>query len=133
MATIIGVAAAGQEISTRPFQLVTGRVWKGCAFGGKWSVHIYASCSVCTGISLTVPVCVCVCVWVGGCVQGYLLLCLCGCVGVGVCTDLYTVLVCVGGCGCVYRSLYCACVCVGVCTGISLYCACVWVCRLEES
>jgi len=32
--TIIGVAAAGQEISTRPFQLVTGRVWKGTAFGG---------------------------------------------------------------------------------------------------
>jgi S-(hydroxymethyl)glutathione dehydrogenase/alcohol dehydrogenase len=32
--TIVGVAAAGQEISTRPFQLVTGRVWKGCAFGG---------------------------------------------------------------------------------------------------
>jgi S-(hydroxymethyl)glutathione dehydrogenase / alcohol dehydrogenase len=31
---IIGVAAAGQEISTRPFQLVTGRVWKGTAFGG---------------------------------------------------------------------------------------------------
>ncbi|KAK3360034.1 chaperonin 10-like protein [Lasiosphaeria hispida] len=31
---IIGVAAAGQEIATRPFQLVTGRVWKGCAFGG---------------------------------------------------------------------------------------------------
>lgn len=31
---IIGVAAAGQEISTRPFQLVTGRTWKGCAFGG---------------------------------------------------------------------------------------------------
>jgi len=31
---IIGVAAAGQEIGTRPFQLVTGRVWKGCAFGG---------------------------------------------------------------------------------------------------
>lgn len=31
---IIGVASAGQEISTRPFQLVTGRVWKGCAFGG---------------------------------------------------------------------------------------------------
>jgi Zn-dependent alcohol dehydrogenase len=30
---IIGVAAAGQEISTRPFQLVTGRVWKGSAFG----------------------------------------------------------------------------------------------------
>ncbi|KAM0303128.1 hypothetical protein ACHAPM_003920 [Fusarium culmorum] len=31
---VIGVAAAGQEISTRPFQLVTGRVWRGCAFGG---------------------------------------------------------------------------------------------------
>jgi S-(hydroxymethyl)glutathione dehydrogenase / alcohol dehydrogenase len=31
---IIGVAAAGQEIQTRPFQLVTGRVWKGSAFGG---------------------------------------------------------------------------------------------------
>lgn len=31
---IIGVAEAGQEISTRPFQLVTGRVWKGTAFGG---------------------------------------------------------------------------------------------------
>ena len=31
---IIGVAAAGQEISTRPFQLVTGRTWKGSAFGG---------------------------------------------------------------------------------------------------
>lgn len=31
---IIGVAAAGHEISTRPFQLVTGRVWKGTAFGG---------------------------------------------------------------------------------------------------
>jgi S-(hydroxymethyl)glutathione dehydrogenase / alcohol dehydrogenase len=31
---IIGVAAAGQEIRTRPFQLVTGRVWKGSAFGG---------------------------------------------------------------------------------------------------
>ncbi len=31
---VIGVAEAGQEISTRPFQLVTGRVWKGSAFGG---------------------------------------------------------------------------------------------------
>ncbi len=31
---IIGVAGSGQEISTRPFQLVTGRVWKGTAFGG---------------------------------------------------------------------------------------------------
>lgn len=32
--TIIGVAAGGKEISTRPFQLVTGRVWRGSAFGG---------------------------------------------------------------------------------------------------
>ena len=31
---VIGVAAAGQEISTRPFQLVTGRRWVGTAFGG---------------------------------------------------------------------------------------------------
>ena len=31
---IIGVAEAGKEIATRPFQLVTGRVWKGSAFGG---------------------------------------------------------------------------------------------------
>ena len=30
----MGVAASGQEISTRPFQLVSGRVWKGTAFGG---------------------------------------------------------------------------------------------------
>jgi S-(hydroxymethyl)glutathione dehydrogenase/alcohol dehydrogenase len=34
VSVIIGVAGAGQEISTRPFQLVTGRVWKGTAFGG---------------------------------------------------------------------------------------------------
>ncbi|CAH1973023.1 unnamed protein product [Acanthoscelides obtectus] len=34
VSTIVGVAGAGQEISTRPFQLVTGRVWKGTAFGG---------------------------------------------------------------------------------------------------
>ena len=34
VSTIIGVAPAGAEISTRPFQLVTGRVWKGTAFGG---------------------------------------------------------------------------------------------------
>jgi S-(hydroxymethyl)glutathione dehydrogenase/alcohol dehydrogenase len=33
-AVIIGVAGAGQEIATRPFQLVTGRTWKGTAFGG---------------------------------------------------------------------------------------------------
>lgn len=32
--TVIGVAGAGEEISTRPFQLVTGRVWRGSAFGG---------------------------------------------------------------------------------------------------
>ncbi|KAH9061575.1 hypothetical protein Ae201684P_020910 [Aphanomyces euteiches] len=31
---VIGVAAAGHEIKTRPFQLVTGRTWKGTAFGG---------------------------------------------------------------------------------------------------
>lgn len=35
---ILGVAASGQEISTRPFQLITGRVWRGCAFGGWKSV-----------------------------------------------------------------------------------------------
>lgn len=34
VSVIIGVAAAGQEISTKPFQLVTGRTWKGSAFGG---------------------------------------------------------------------------------------------------
>src|SRR4051794_23364887 len=34
VSVIIGVAGAGQEISTRPFQLVSGRVWKGSAFGG---------------------------------------------------------------------------------------------------
>jgi S-(hydroxymethyl)glutathione dehydrogenase / alcohol dehydrogenase len=34
VSVIIGVAAAGKEIATRPFQLVTGRVWKGSAFGG---------------------------------------------------------------------------------------------------
>jgi S-(hydroxymethyl)glutathione dehydrogenase/alcohol dehydrogenase len=34
VSVIIGVAGAGQEISTRPFQLITGRVWKGTAFGG---------------------------------------------------------------------------------------------------
>jgi len=34
LSTIIGVAGTGQEISTRPFQLVTGRTWKGTAFGG---------------------------------------------------------------------------------------------------
>jgi S-(hydroxymethyl)glutathione dehydrogenase / alcohol dehydrogenase len=34
VSVVIGVAGAGQEISTRPFQLVTGRVWMGSAFGG---------------------------------------------------------------------------------------------------
>ena len=34
VSVIIGVAGAGQEIATRPFQLVTGRMWKGTAFGG---------------------------------------------------------------------------------------------------
>lgn len=34
VSVIIGVAASGQEIATRPFQLVTGRTWKGTAFGG---------------------------------------------------------------------------------------------------
>jgi len=34
VSTIIGVAGAGQEIRTRPFQLVTGRIWRGTAFGG---------------------------------------------------------------------------------------------------
>jgi len=34
VSTIIGVAGSGEEISTRPFQLVTGRIWKGTAFGG---------------------------------------------------------------------------------------------------
>jgi S-(hydroxymethyl)glutathione dehydrogenase/alcohol dehydrogenase len=34
VSVVVGVAGAGQEIATRPFQLVTGRVWKGSAFGG---------------------------------------------------------------------------------------------------
>jgi S-(hydroxymethyl)glutathione dehydrogenase / alcohol dehydrogenase len=34
VSVVVGVAPAGQEISTRPFQLVTGRTWKGTAFGG---------------------------------------------------------------------------------------------------
>ena len=36
VSTILGVAGSGQEISTRPFQLVTGRVWQGSAFGGEY-------------------------------------------------------------------------------------------------
>lgn len=38
VSVVIGVAASGKEIATRPFQLVVGRVWKGCAFGGWKSV-----------------------------------------------------------------------------------------------
>uniref|UniRef100_A0A8C0AXI2 Alcohol dehydrogenase class-3 n=1 Tax=Buteo japonicus TaxID=224669 RepID=A0A8C0AXI2_9AVES len=38
VSVIVGVAAAGQEIATRPFQLVTGRTWKGTAFGGWKSI-----------------------------------------------------------------------------------------------
>lgn len=37
---IVGVAGSGQEISTRPFQLVTGRTWKGTAFGGDSKLFI---------------------------------------------------------------------------------------------
>ncbi|KAI5225984.1 Alcohol Dehydrogenase Class-3 [Manis pentadactyla] len=39
VSVVVGVAAAGQEIATRPFQLVTGRTWKGTAFGGWKSVE----------------------------------------------------------------------------------------------
>jgi S-(hydroxymethyl)glutathione dehydrogenase/alcohol dehydrogenase len=45
---VIGVAPAGHEISTRPFQLVTGRQWKGTAFGGfksRSEVRISAECT----------------------------------------------------------------------------------------
>ena len=49
---IIGVAGAGQEISTRPFQLVTGRVWRGSAFGGvRGRSELRAMCSAtCRGV-----------------------------------------------------------------------------------
>jgi len=46
---VIGVAGAGKEISTRPFQLVTGRQWKGTAFGGYKSgveVSLASHCSL---------------------------------------------------------------------------------------
>jgi len=46
VSVIIGVAGAGQEISTRPFQLVTGRSWKGTAFGGFLNVYIL-KCNFC--------------------------------------------------------------------------------------
>lgn len=35
VSVVVGVAASGEEIATRPFQLVTGRTWKGTAFGGR--------------------------------------------------------------------------------------------------
>lgn len=46
VSTIIGVAAAGKEISTRPFQLVTGRKWQGSAFGGVKGRTEYVSASL---------------------------------------------------------------------------------------
>uniref|UniRef100_A0A3P8UE33 S-(hydroxymethyl)glutathione dehydrogenase n=1 Tax=Cynoglossus semilaevis TaxID=244447 RepID=A0A3P8UE33_CYNSE len=49
---IIGVAAAGQEISTRPFQLVTGRTWKGTAFGGT-SVSVLKQVTVDVNVTFT--------------------------------------------------------------------------------
>ncbi|ERM98027.1 hypothetical protein AMTR_s00120p00062220 [Amborella trichopoda] len=57
---IVGIAASGQEISTRPFQLVTGHVWKGTALGGfktrsevPWLVEKYMKkfiCAVCMAV-----------------------------------------------------------------------------------
>lgn len=46
VSTIVGVAGAGQEISTRPFQLVTGRVWKGTAFGGMSHYYVLLKYSI---------------------------------------------------------------------------------------
>merc|ERR1719387_968239 len=43
VSVVIGVAAAGQEIQTRPFQLVTGRSWMGTAFGG-WKSSLRCRC-----------------------------------------------------------------------------------------
>jgi S-(hydroxymethyl)glutathione dehydrogenase/alcohol dehydrogenase len=42
----VGVAAAGQEISTRPFQLVTGRTWIGSAFGGWFEIFVEHSSNI---------------------------------------------------------------------------------------
>lgn len=54
VSTIIGVAAAGEEISTRPFQLVTGRVWKGSAFGGvKGRTELPGMVKVCLSVFCT--------------------------------------------------------------------------------
>lgn len=49
---VIGVAAAGKELATRPFQLVTGRAWKGTAFGGyKSRLQVPAGVVVCGGLA----------------------------------------------------------------------------------
>jgi len=48
VSTIIGVAAAGEEISTRPFQLVTGRTWRGTAFGGVVSIYFLSLMTILT-------------------------------------------------------------------------------------
>lgn len=52
---VIGVAGAGKEISTRPFQLVTGRQWKGTAFGGyKSGIEVRTtSCILCSRTEAT--------------------------------------------------------------------------------
>ncbi len=53
MSVIIGVAASGQEIKTRPFQLVTGRTWKGTAFGGKkMEVFLYSMIFIMSNLRL---------------------------------------------------------------------------------
>ena len=49
VSVVIGVAAAGQEIKTRPFQLVTGRTWKGTAFGG-YKSRIQVRAALCRGV-----------------------------------------------------------------------------------
>ena len=51
VSVVIGVAAAGQEIKTRPFQLVTGRTWKGTAFGG-YKSRIQVRAPLCVGAPL---------------------------------------------------------------------------------
>ena len=51
VSVVIGVAAAGQEIKTRPFQLVTGRTWKGTAFGG-YKSRIQVRAPLCGGAPL---------------------------------------------------------------------------------
>jgi Zn-dependent alcohol dehydrogenase len=53
VSVIIGVAASGQEIKTRPFQLVTGRTWKGTAFGGKkMEVFLYSMIFIMSNLRL---------------------------------------------------------------------------------